>query len=459
MPRSPHNVEASTDAKTLPFRQILLAGVAAGGLLLGLGLSFVEAQDMSGDDGLDAIFAAEDTDACGDENDEAGLLNVDDNADDGACGNAGADTEAADAESTDAEDDMADAEDTVEGDMLEDEDSDFADGGVTGDEGNEADEIASLFEDEDSASDSMAEIGDDAGDSEAASDVAAADTGAGAGDDAGSGSGGDGDMSLAAGGDGMGAGPGDDAGAEGGAAGGGSGDPADGGTDTAAAGSDSAGIDGGSGGASGSLIALGVGKGLTEAQNDPTSLDSLADVVVGTDQENGNKDNVAQVTALGGVTNGGSLNIGVLEVINGDTEDPLGQLLLVDADNPPAPGEVPSVDGIAEINVGDDPDGQSFNLVQIDAFDDNFLPDGSSSLANIAVGDGLDEGFGSLLGVTIADTSNNGEHDNLVDVALGSAFDPLAEPLAPVTGGLNDLGVALGEGLAPILGPLGDAIP
>lgn len=432
-------------------RQLLLAGVASGVLLLGSGFAYVSAQEGAGDDGLDAIFAAEDVNACTDSGDEAGALDIEDADSENACGGDKADTDEADAvaagdEPEEEEIDLGmddSGEDASE--ALSDEDEEVL--STLSDE--EADEVATLFDEDDA--DGTVDSDEAAPDMADDSDMAAADD---AGDDDAAAGGDESDMGLEAGGDEVAAGPGGDGDGDTAASGGDGGDSA---VDTADAGSDSA-APGEGAPASGSLVAVGVGDGLSNAMSDPTSLDSLADVVVGTDPENGNKDNVAQVTALGGVTNGGNLGIAVLEVINGDTEDPLGQVLLIDADNPPAPGSVPSIDGIAEINVGDDPDGQTFNVIQVDVVDDNFLPDGSASLANVSVGDGLDDGFGSLVGISIAE-NNNGENDDLANIALGEAFDPLAEPLSPLTSGVNDLGLALGAGLAPVLGPLGAAIP
>lgn len=410
-------------------RQILLAGVAGGTLVLGSG-AFVSAQDA---DGLGAIIAAEDEKPC--ENTEDGAVWLDVVAEN---------RQAACAEKANESAEVVPEDIDLGGDAYVEDDDALSDEEAAvlrslSDE--EANEVATLFDEEDSDPQETAEVG-----TTAQEDVAALEEPTPAQSD-------EDDIGMDEGAT-LAEAPRDDAeGDESAQSGSGEAEA----FDSAEAGSNSAAY-GGTIQGTGSLVAVGVGDGLSNALNDPTSLDSLADVVVGTDPNNGNKDNVAQVTALGGVTDG-ALAVTVLEGIDGDMDDPLGQVLAVDADNAPSgPGAVPSIDGIAEVNVGDDPDGQSFNVVQVDAFDDNFLPDGSTGLANVAVGDGLDEGFGSLVGLSIGG-NNDGEHDDLANIALGESFDPLAEPLSPLTGGVNDLGATLGQGLAPLLAPLAGALP
>ncbi len=109
----------------------------------------------------------------------------------------------------------------------------------------------------------------------------------------------------------------------------------------------------------GSVIAVTVGQGLANLANDPTSIttmDSLADVVVGNDPAGGSKNNVAQVSALQVFDGGENINISVLEAIGGNL-DPMTALLGIDASRAPsgAPSGLPTPSALVAIPVNGAP--------------------------------------------------------------------------------------------------------
>lgn len=233
---------------------------------------------------------------------------------------------------------------------------------------------------------------------------------------------------------------------------------------------------GDSGGPS-SLIGLGAisAGGAALTGGDTSEIDSVLSLSVGDpgDDAAANRTSLVEVTLgdnflFGEDGQSDPINITLLDAINGDGSsapeggtsgtpldallDPVNNgtgepgLLSLDLSGRPTSPADPNFDGLVEANVGDDEDPAGFNLVQVDALDDEL----TGGVAQISVGDGvLDEGPGTiadgdlgdnLIGVTLGPDPTGNENDNLVQATLDNA-------------GFADLGTALGISSIEVLNP------
>ncbi len=238
---------------------------------------------------------------------------------------------------------------------------------------------------------------------------------------------------------------------------------------------------------SSSLVYGGVVNIPTDEEGSPAidEVDSLASVTIGTtDPDNADRPAVVDLRIADGLVDNGSgeagaLDVTVLDAINGDgtgegaTGTELDGVLKIGAENAPGGATPPeNIDGIAEVNLGTDPDPAGFNAVQVDTFNDEI-----AEIGHVTVGDGLfDENLAlqdgdlgtELIGIDLGGDPTFNENDNVAQVTLDNpAFDDLGEALGidyvdvvnpPIEGeepGLNtliDIGGNPDGALAPLVG-------
>lgn len=212
-----------------------------------------------------------------------------------------------------------------------------------------------------------------------------------------------------------------------------------------------------------SLIYLSLGEGPTDEGGIP-ALDSLAKITLGTeDPENAQGPALVDLRVGDGLIDDGAggpgnLQITVLDAINGDGTDEgltgtaLDGVLGINADTPPGGVTPPeNIDGLAEVNLGTDPDPEGFNAIQVNAFNDEI-----ADIGHVTVADGwFDEGdatlpdgdLGSeLVGIDLGEDPTGNENDNTAQVTLDNAgFAALGDAL-----GINRVNV-----IDPVIGPDG----